>query len=107
MPSAPNQQQLDIAAERAKCTFDPTRLTALFYGGEEKMMQLKKIEALVDSEPVFNRDDRYFLGRTEVQKKRRTIATSCSILHAASFFSLTTCLIIHWFHSDSSALCPW
>ncbi|KAF9195142.1 hypothetical protein BGZ51_004569 [Haplosporangium sp. Z 767] len=69
MPSAENQQQLDIAAERAKCTFDPTLLTPLFYGGEEKMKQFKRIEAMVDSEPVFDRSDRYFLGRTERFKR--------------------------------------
>ncbi|KAG0247460.1 hypothetical protein BG011_001449, partial [Mortierella polycephala] len=69
MPSAENQQQLDIAAERAKCTFNPTLLTPLFYGGEEKMKQLKRIEAMVDSEPVFDRSDRYFLGRTERFKR--------------------------------------
>lgn len=66
MPSAENQQQLDIAAERAQCTFDPSQLTALFYGGEERMKRFKAIEALVDREPVFDRTDRYFLGRTEV-----------------------------------------
>ena len=66
MPSAENQQQLDIAAERAQCTFNPALLTPLFYGGEEKMRQLKTLEAMIDSEPVFDRDDRYFLGRTEV-----------------------------------------
>ncbi|KAF9312334.1 hypothetical protein BGZ91_006559 [Linnemannia elongata] len=69
MPSAENQQQLDIAAERAKCTFDPSQLTALFYGGEEKMKRLKAIEAMVDREPVFDRTDRYFLGRTERFKR--------------------------------------
>ncbi|GJJ78231.1 acyl-CoA oxidase [Entomortierella parvispora] len=74
MPLAPNRQQLDIAAERAKCTFDPSQLTPLFYGGEEKMKRLKKIEALVDSEPVFNRDDRYFLGRTERFKRALPMA---------------------------------
>jgi len=66
MPSEQNQQQLDIAAERAKCTFDPALLTPLFYGGEEKLRRFKKIEAMVDSDPVFDRSDRYFLGRTEV-----------------------------------------
>ncbi|KAG0044795.1 Acyl-coenzyme A oxidase (Acyl-CoA oxidase) [Gryganskiella cystojenkinii] len=69
MPSVPNQQQLDIEAERAKCTFDPAHLTPLFFGGEEKLKQFKKIEALVDREPVFDRDDRYFLGRTERFKR--------------------------------------
>ncbi|KAG9066414.1 Acyl-coenzyme A oxidase (Acyl-CoA oxidase) [Linnemannia hyalina] len=69
MPSAENQQQLDIAAERAKCTFDPSQLTALFYGGEEKMKRFKAIEAMVDREPVFDRTDRYFLGRTERFKR--------------------------------------
>ncbi|KAG9323822.1 hypothetical protein KVV02_002268 [Mortierella alpina] len=69
MPSAENQQQLDIAAERAQCTFNPALLTPLFYGGEEKMRQLKKLEAMIDSEPVFDRDDRYFLGRTERFKR--------------------------------------
>ncbi|KAF8932927.1 acyl-CoA dehydrogenase/oxidase [Dissophora ornata] len=69
MPAAENQQQLDIAAERAKCTFDPNVLTPLFYGGEEKLEQLKKIEAMIDSDPVFDRSDRYFLGRTERFKR--------------------------------------
>ncbi|KAF9913825.1 hypothetical protein BX616_009510 [Lobosporangium transversale] len=69
MPSAENQQQLDIAAERKKCTFDPALLTPLFYGGEEKMRRLKKIEAMVDNDPVFDRSDRYFLGRTERFKR--------------------------------------
>lgn len=61
-----NQQQLDITAERAKCSFDPSLLTPLFYGGEDNMAQLKKIEAMIDADPIFDRDDRYFLGRTEV-----------------------------------------
>lgn len=61
-----NQQHLDITAERAKCSFDPSLLTPLFYGGEDTMAQLKKIEAMIDADPVFDRDDRYFLGRTEV-----------------------------------------
>ncbi|KAG0238660.1 Acyl-coenzyme A oxidase (Acyl-CoA oxidase) [Actinomortierella wolfii] len=65
MSSTIDQQHVDIMAERAKCTFDPTVLTPLFYGGEEKMKRLKAIEAMVDSDPVFDRDDRYFLGRTE------------------------------------------
>ncbi|KAI7821385.1 acyl-CoA dehydrogenase/oxidase [Gamsiella multidivaricata] len=69
MPSTENQQPLDIAAERAKCTFDPASLTPLFYGGEEKMRQLKNIEAMIDSDPVFDRSDRYFLGRTERFKR--------------------------------------
>ncbi|KAG0089906.1 hypothetical protein BGZ93_006987 [Podila epicladia] len=62
---AENQQSLDITAERAKCSFDPSLLTPLFYGGEDTMVQLKKIEAMIDADPVFDRDDRYFLGRTE------------------------------------------
>ncbi|KAI1314700.1 Acyl-coenzyme A oxidase (Acyl-CoA oxidase) [Mortierella claussenii] len=69
MPSAENQQQLDIAAERAKCTFEPSLLTPLFYGGEERMLQFRKIEAMVDNDPVFDRSDRYFLGRTERFKR--------------------------------------
>ncbi|KAK3809119.1 MAG: acyl-CoA dehydrogenase/oxidase [Benniella sp.] len=69
MPSEQNQQQLDIAAERAKCTFDPALLTPLFYGGEEKLRRFKKIEAMVDNDPVFDRSDRYFLGRTERFKR--------------------------------------
>ncbi|KFH72654.1 hypothetical protein MVEG_02943 [Podila verticillata NRRL 6337] len=63
--STENQQHLDITAERAKCTFNPSLLTPLFYGGEDTMTQLKKIEAMIDADPVFDRDDRYFLGRTE------------------------------------------
>jgi acyl-CoA oxidase len=66
MPSAENQQPLDITVERAKCTFDPTSFTPLFYGGDEKMQRFRKIEAMIDSESVFDRSDRYFLGRTEV-----------------------------------------
>lgn len=66
MSTGKNQQQLDIAAERAQCTFDPTVLTQLFYGGEEKMRRFRKIEAMIDNDPVFDRTDRYFLGRTEV-----------------------------------------
>ncbi|KAG0308675.1 hypothetical protein BGZ98_007248 [Dissophora globulifera] len=69
MPSAENQQQLDIAAERAKCTFDPSVLTALFFGGEAQLQEYKKIEAMVDNDPVFDRTDRYFLGRTERFKR--------------------------------------
>ncbi|KAG0032989.1 hypothetical protein BGZ81_009661 [Podila clonocystis] len=60
-----NQQHLDITAEREKCSFDPSLLTPLFYGGDDAMAQLKKIEAMIDADPVFDRDDRYFLGRTE------------------------------------------
>ncbi|KAF9585905.1 hypothetical protein BGW38_000137 [Lunasporangiospora selenospora] len=65
MPAAENQQQLDIAAERARCTFDPAQLTPLFYGDEEKLKRFKQIETLIDNDPIFDRSDRYFLGRTE------------------------------------------
>ncbi|KAI8363319.1 acyl-CoA dehydrogenase/oxidase [Mortierella sp. GBAus27b] len=69
MSTGKNQQQLDIAAERAQCTFDPTVLTQLFYGGEEKLRRFRKIEAMIDNDPVFDRTDRYFLGRTERFKR--------------------------------------
>ncbi|KAF9167014.1 hypothetical protein DFQ26_006149 [Actinomortierella ambigua] len=69
MSSSIDQQHVDIMAERAKCTFDPAVLTPLFYGGEENLKRLKAVEAMVDSDPVFNREDQYFLGRTERFKR--------------------------------------
>ncbi|KAF9976668.1 Acyl-coenzyme A oxidase (Acyl-CoA oxidase) [Actinomortierella ambigua] len=69
MSSTIDQQHVDIMAERAKCTFDPAALTPLFYGGEESMKRLKAIEAMVDSDPVFDREDRYFLGRSDRFKR--------------------------------------
>lgn len=117
MPSAENQQQLDIAAERAQCTFDPSQLTALFYGGEEKMKRLKAIEAMVDREPVFDRTDRYFLGRTEVIEEGICWLTS-PIEHNACIVEQKVkrrrdgtnnevTSFSDYFFRGSRGLCPW
>ncbi|KAG0003248.1 Acyl-coenzyme A oxidase (Acyl-CoA oxidase) [Entomortierella chlamydospora] len=95
MPSTENQQQLDIATERAKCTFNPASFTPLFYGGEDGMRRLRKIEAMIDNDPVFDRSDRYFLGRTEVNPKLASDFYNIQLLFTATLtFNSSLCIYL-------------
>jgi acyl-CoA oxidase len=74
------QQAVDIADARAQCSFPVDELTYLFHGGKAKWERKQQLMKLVEEDPVFDRSDRYFLGRTEASCSN-TIAYTFEIGH--------------------------
>ncbi|OZJ06922.1 hypothetical protein BZG36_00152 [Bifiguratus adelaidae] len=73
----PYDQKVDIQAERAYSVekgLQTTLLTETFQGGKEVWARKQEIARIVEQEPVFARQDRYFLGRTE--RFQRALAIS-------------------------------
>ncbi|KAI9499269.1 acyl-CoA dehydrogenase/oxidase C-terminal [Zychaea mexicana] len=60
-PKSPSGADL-IQVERAKATFDVKALSK-FLNGEEWLSKLEKIVPILESEPVFDKTQRYFQGR--------------------------------------------
>lgn len=62
-----HNQEADITAERAQSSaINIRKLTETFHGGKDAWERKQFLFSLLENEPVFNRRDRFFLGRTEV-----------------------------------------
>ncbi|KAG0220452.1 hypothetical protein BGX31_011009, partial [Mortierella sp. GBA43] len=62
-PSGPQGSDL-LAQERSRTTFSVHELSNYMYG-EEYLERQEKMLALIESEPAFDKSNRYYLGRTE------------------------------------------
>src|SRR4051812_1486385 len=67
-------QAVDIANERKLSDIEVSKLTEAFHGGKEVWEMRKSLMSLISTDPVFNKRDRYFLGRTE--RFKRALAMS-------------------------------
>ncbi|KAI9597306.1 peroxisomal acyl-coenzyme A oxidase 1-like protein [Syncephalis fuscata] len=59
------QQPADLANERRQCSFPINELTHVFHNGEATWKRKQWVMSLVEQDPVFDRSDRYFMGRSE------------------------------------------
>ena len=57
----------DLANERAKATFDPSKITNLFDGSAKTTARRRQLEALIANDPtnIFCNEDNHYLHRTE------------------------------------------
>lgn len=75
-PTPEQLQPLDIARERAGCSFDTDAMTCVFAGSKQNRDRSRWLLSLLKSNPnhVFDKDQRPFQGRTERFFKGQEIA---------------------------------
>jgi hypothetical protein len=66
---ASEQPKHDIAAERAKASFDPSSLTTLIDGGVGRTARRRFLRSLVLADPIFSNADSIFQTHTERYKR--------------------------------------
>jgi hypothetical protein len=52
-----------IQEERDQASFKPRQMTYYMFGGEDIVVAKEKIFQMVESDPLFNNQDNYFLDR--------------------------------------------
>eukprot|EP00002_Diphylleia_rotans_P016704 TRINITY_DN3247_c0_g5_i1.p1 TRINITY_DN3247_c0_g5~~TRINITY_DN3247_c0_g5_i1.p1 ORF type:complete len:669 (+),score=153.34 TRINITY_DN3247_c0_g5_i1:60-2009(+) len=60
---------IDLRQERANSFVDVEKLTTLLYGGNEEVKLRREIFRLIYSDPIFKKDDLYFMSRTQRYKR--------------------------------------
>ncbi|KAJ1973413.1 hypothetical protein H4R35_004132 [Dimargaris xerosporica] len=81
LPPAGEPTQVTLQNERNRASFD-ARLMARFLHGEEHLQRMNRILQVMESEPVFDQSDLYFLSREELLKKTLRMHARILVLHA-------------------------
>eukprot|EP00164_Ancoracysta_twista_P001768 GFYU01002321.1.p1 GENE.GFYU01002321.1~~GFYU01002321.1.p1 ORF type:complete len:688 (+),score=205.75 GFYU01002321.1:70-2064(+) len=64
-----DEGKIVLERERQKASFSTREMTFLLYGGKEKTERREQLIKIIENDPVFRKDDRHFLSRSEFYKR--------------------------------------